>query len=103
MQLITSREPAKKTPAPPFTIMAKPMGSQCNLVCGYCYYRDNRCAGSSRMSDETLEIFIRQYIEASGGSVIYFTWHGGEPALAGLDFFRLAADLQKHYLPKGQT
>lgn len=54
-----------------------------------------------RMSDKLLEHFIRQYIEDSPGPVVSFTWHGGEPMLAGLDFYRLAVRLQKKYLPEG--
>ena len=82
--------------------MVKPVGSHCNLQCTYCYYRNTVYAESpARMTDELLERFIRQYIEASPGPVVSFTWHGGEPALAGLDFYRLAAELQKRYLPEG--
>ena len=55
------------------------------------------------MSDETLERYIRQYIEASAGPEISFVWHGGEPTLAGLDFYRRAVELQKRYLPDGWT
>jgi uncharacterized protein len=55
------------------------------------------------MTNETLERFLRQYIEASPGPVVSFTWHGGEPTLAGLDFYRLAVKLQERYLPKGWT
>ncbi|MCL2833619.1 MAG: radical SAM protein, partial [Treponema sp.] len=107
--------PAKK--ARPFSVMVKPVGSLCNLRCSYCYYIDTvyeenagtsvKTAGSAVktagavMTKEILELFIRQYIEASSGPVVSFTWHGGEPALAGLDFYRLALDLQKQYLPKG--
>ena len=83
--------------------MVKPVGSLCNLRCSYCYYgaRHHSAAGRQIMADELLELFVRQYIEASTGPVVSFTWHGGEPTLAGLDFFRLAVDLQKKYLPKG--
>jgi uncharacterized protein len=84
--------------------MAKPTGSLCNMNCGYCYYLGADSRGENvRMSDELLEAFIRRYIEESPGPVVSFTWHGGEPALAGLDFFRLAVELQKHYLPEGWT
>ena len=85
--------------------MAKPVGSRCNLACEYCYY--NRAdtiadvSGPRRMSDELLELFIRQYIEASEGPEVHIVWHGGEPAFAGLDFYRLALELQKRYLPQG--
>jgi uncharacterized protein len=53
------------------------------------------------MSDELLEKFIRQYIEASEGPEVHIVWHGGEPTLAGLDFYRRAVELEKRYIPKG--
>ena len=89
----------------PFAVMAKPVGPRCNLQCSYCYYLETEqlhtADRSPRMSDETLEAYIRQYIEASPGPVVPFTWHGGEPTLAGLDFYRLAVALEKKYLPEG--
>ena len=90
-----------------FSVMAKPVGARCNLDCGYCYYHasghNDLGAGSPgwRMSGEVLEEFIRQYIEASAGPAVYFTWHGGEPTLAGLDFYKSAVELQKKYAPAG--
>lgn len=93
------------TAARPFSVMAKPVGSRCNLECSYCYYLKTGCSEQSgqqpRMTNELLERFVRQYIEASPGPEINFVWHGGEPTLAGLDFYRLAVDLQRRYLPKG--
>ena len=86
-----------------FSVMAKPVGSRCNLACGYCYYLKTERGDQPRMTDETLERFIRQYIEASPGPEISFVWHGGEPALAGPDFYRRAVELQKRYLPEGWT
>lgn len=71
----------------PFVVMAKPVGSLCNLECSYCYYlesgRFTPSRHESRMSDSLLEKFIRQYIASSPGPVVQFTWHGGEPTLAG--------------------
>ena len=88
----------------PFAVMAKPVGSRCNMKCGYCYYLESDSRGeNARMPDGLLELFVRRYIEASPGPVVPFTWHGGEPTLAGLDFFRLAVELQKRYLPEGWT
>ncbi len=85
--------------------MAKPVGPVCNLECTYCYYLDTRHLYSRphqfRMSEATLESLIRQYIEASPGPIVQFVWHGGEPTLAGLDFYRTAVELQKRYLPQG--
>lgn len=89
----------------PFVVMAKPVGPLCNLECSYCYYlktvRFNEGSHQFRMSDNLLEMYVRQYIEASPGPIVQFTWHGGEPTLAGLDFYRRAAELQKRYLPEG--
>jgi len=86
----------------PFSVMAKPVGSRCNLNCGYCYYlKTPEQSRGARMTDEILETFIRQYIEASPGPEINFVWHGGEPALAGLDFYKRALELQQKYLPPG--
>ena len=86
-----------------FTIMAKPVGSLCNMRCSYCYYlaADNGDA-PMHMDDEVLETYIRSYMEEAEGDVISFTWHGGEPTLAGLDFYRKAVELQKKYLPSGR-
>ncbi len=87
--------------------MAKPVGPVCNLKCTYCYYLDTKHLyphpHQFRMSNAILEIYIRQYIEASPGPVVQFIWHGGEPTLAGLDFYRTAIELQKRYLPQGWT
>ena len=55
------------------------------------------------MTDETLVAFIRQYIAAGPGPQASFVWHGGEPTLAGLDFYRRAVELQRKYLPDGWT
>ncbi|MDE5948095.1 MAG: hypothetical protein K2G86_04825, partial [Prevotella sp.] len=87
--------------ARPFYVMLKPVGSQCNLSCRYCYYlekgrlydgTDDFC-----MSDELLEIFTRQYIEAQTTPEVLFTWHGGEPLLRPIDFYRRALRMQKRY------
>jgi uncharacterized protein len=88
-----------------FVVMAKPVGPACNLECSYCYYLETTRLyprpHQFRMSDALLETYIRQYISASPGPVVLFVWHGGEPTLAGLDFFRHAVELQKRYLPQG--
>jgi uncharacterized protein len=90
-----------------FVVMAKPVGPICNLECAYCYYLDKvqlyDRPHQFRMSDKTLAAYVRQYIEASPGPVVHFVWHGGEPTLAGLDFYRRAVELQKRHLPAGWT
>jgi len=87
-------------PARPFSVMAKPVGSHCNLRCSYCYYLETPTS-LPRMPDETLERFIAQYIAANPGPEIGFVWHGGEPTLAGLDFYRRVVELQRRHLPDG--
>jgi len=91
----------------PFVVMAKPVGPACNMECDYCYYLEKTKLFSHphqfRMPDDLLELYIRQYIAASPGPDVLFVWHGGEPTLAGTDFFRHAVELQRRYLPQGWT
>lgn len=89
-------------PANPFGaimyLMAKPVGSQCNLRCEYCYYLEKGEPGSRQlMDDNTLEVFIRQYIEASTLPEIVFTWHGGEAMLRPVEFYEKVLRFQKMY------
>lgn len=91
---------AKMRRRPTFATMVKPIGSACNLDCNYCYYRDKSEIYSGkmpRMSVELLEEYIKQYIQGAGQQQITFCWHGGEPLLAGLPFFRKAMELQQKY------
>ena len=94
-----------EVPETPLAVMAKPVGSRCNMRCTYCYYLDkgkySENKKQTRMSFDLLEKLIRQTVAASPGPVVSFTWHGGEPTLAGLDFYRKALELEKKYLPKG--
>lgn len=86
---------------PAFHVMTKPMGAICNLDCAYCFYLEKEKlypgAGSFRMSDETLEAYIRQYIAGQEAPEVTFAWQGGEPTLLGVEFFRKAVALQKQY------
>src|SRR5574344_2847397 len=83
-----------------FSTMLKPAGSTCNLDCTYCYYLDKAIQYGGReavMSDELLERYVRQYIEANRVDTVTFNWHGGEPLLLGLDFYRRAMALERKY------
>ena len=85
---------------PAFTTMVKPVGATCNLDCSYCYYRDKAeiySAPQNRMTDDVLEEYVRQYLEAVNLPTVTFCWHGGEPLLAGIDFYRKAVELQQRY------
>lgn len=89
-----------------FHVMAKPIGSTCNLDCRYCYYLSKEALeagpGTGRMSDEILECFIQQYVEAVTGDEVVFSWQGGEPTLRGIEFFRKVVTLEKKYAKPGQ-
>ena len=88
-----------------FTSMVKPVGSLCNMRCKYCYYLDKAALYNNhqpQMSDELLENYIRANIEGNNSPVIAFAWHGGEPLLAGKEFFRKAVALQQKYA-EGRT
>jgi uncharacterized protein len=86
-----------------FQVFTKPIGSICNLDCHYCYYLKKEHlypeGESFRMPDETLEEYIVQHIEASPETAIRFSWHGGEPTVLGLDFFRKIVALQRKHQP----
>jgi uncharacterized protein len=86
-----------------FQVFAKPAGSLCNLSCHYCYYLEKERlfpkGGSFRMPDDILEEYVLQHIDASPGSVINFSWHGGEPTILGLDYFRKVVALQRRHQP----
>ncbi len=110
-----SRRPVDKYDAPrlmadrsklQFHVMAKPIGSYCNLDCAYCFYLSKeklpQGPGAGRMSDEVLDAFVRKYIDGVSAPSVTFTWQGGEPTLRGLDFYRKVVELQKRYAKPGQ-
>lgn len=97
---ITFAQAQKLSGPAAFTTMCKPVGSRCNLDCGYCYYLDKgELYGGHEptMSPELLEAYVRAQIEANQLPEVSFCWHGGEPLLAGLDFYRRAVALQEKY------
>ena len=109
------RESRNRAPLPSFSdpmiprlfhAMAKPVSSTCNLDCTYCYYLSKETLpggpATGRMSDETLELFIQQYIEGVTGPEVVFSWQGGEPTLLGLEFFQKVVALEKKHAKPGQ-
>lgn len=88
-----------------FSTMIKVVGPVCNLDCDYCYYleKDALYPGkqftlpSFRMKEEVLEKLIRDYIGSQPQERVEFIWHGGEPTLLGVDYFRRALELQEKY------
>lgn len=89
-----------------FQVFIKPAGSACNLGCHYCYYlgKGNLYPDekSLRMTDDILEKYIVQHISASPSPTIRFSWHGGEPTILGLDYFRKIVKLQRKHKPSNQ-
>lgn len=82
------------------SILVKPAGPDCNLGCTYCFYLEKaelfKKTSVHRMDDEVLETLIRQGLSQSGRE-ISFTWQGGEPTLAGLDFFKKVVMYERMY------
>ncbi len=103
MELLKKEPQFRGKPLIRMHVMIKPTGPTCNLNCNYCYYlsKDTLLSTGSkwRISDETLENFIRQYIEQQNAKEIVFSWQGGEPTLLGLDFFKKVVALEKKYAP----
>jgi uncharacterized protein len=89
-----------------FQIFVKPVGATCNLSCSYCYYLEKAELYPDKkrvlMSDELLEKYIIQHIKATTEDLITFSWHGGEPLMAGIDFYRKAVALQRKHKPAGK-
>lgn len=91
-----------------FHMMAKPTSYRCNLRCEYCFYLEKETLLSAQkspnqsMSDSMLRRYIRDYLHSHAGDTVDFAWQGGEPTLAGLDFYRKAVAYQQQYA-EGKT
>ncbi len=98
--IFTFRDAEKQAGPVAFSTMLKPAGSACNLDCHYCYYLDKAVQYGGKqavMSDELLELYVKQYICANEVDTVQFCWHGGEPLLLGVDFYRRAMEFQRKY------
>lgn len=85
--------------------MAKPTGPRCNMRCSYCYYLGKEAVlprAPGRLPTDMLERFVAQRLEASTESIVHFEWHGGEPTLLGLEYFRSIVRMQRAHLPPGR-
>ena len=86
-------------------VMAKPAGPRCNMRCAYCYYLGKEAVlprGPGRLPVDVLERYIMQRLETSSGPLVHFEWHGGEPTLLGVDYFRSIVRMQRAHLPAGK-
>ncbi len=84
-------------------LLVKPVGAACNLSCSYCFYRQvgDYLPTGGRMTDEVLERLIGDFL-AGRPQIAAFGWQGGEPTLAGLDFFRKVVEIQARRGTRGQ-
>jgi uncharacterized protein len=86
-------------------VMAKPAGPLCNMRCGYCYYvgKEFLLRGEpGPMPESLLESYVGQRLEASPGPVTHFEWHGGEPTLLGVGYFKTVVRVQRRLRPRGR-
>lgn len=83
------------------SIMFKTVSDDCNLACDYCYY--SSCKGHIKRKIQTIELetvekMIKEYMAETSG-IASFIWQGGEPLLAGLNFFEKIISFQVKYAP----
>ena len=87
--------------AKPVYVMLKPAGSTCNLACEYCYYLEKKNLYNENnrqvMDERLLERFIEEYLNTQTQSQVLFTWHGGEPLMRPIGFYKKAIELQRKY------
>lgn len=87
--------------ANPLYVMLKPVGASCNLRCSYCYYLEKAHLYTQTparvLTEDMLEQFTKEYIEAQTMNEVLFTWHGGEPLMRPLSFYKKALELQRKY------
>jgi uncharacterized protein len=88
-----------------FHLLSKPTGATCNLDCKYCFFLSKEMlypGDRFRMSDELLETYIRQLLEAQPEGEVNVAWQGGEPTLMGLDFFQRSIGYVEKYRKPSQ-
>lgn len=85
-----------------FNYIIKPVGESCNNACVYCYYpqnRTNHVLRTKKMPLRLVEKIIRdiaEYESKNGHDTAEIVWHGGEPLLAGIDFYEEVFAFQKN-------
>ena len=88
------------------SVMIKPASSLCNMRCKYCFYSDvsslREVASFGIMREETLQAVIHNiFVDLESGDQLTLAFQGGEPTLAGLDFYRTLIGLVDQCCPKG--
>lgn len=82
--------------------MIKPTSFRCNAACKYCFYLEKK---DFMLNDESKKVkvmdielakrLVEKRIVEEKGKDVFFTWQGGEPLLAGLDFYKTIVKYQK--------
>ena len=80
------------------TVIFKPT-SECNFRCKYCYHADTEFIPGI-ISDDNLEKLIK--LAQVEYDRIEYIWHGGEPLMCGLGFFKKVISLQKKFCKSNQ-
>ncbi|MCM8768482.1 MAG: 4Fe-4S cluster-binding domain-containing protein, partial [Candidatus Omnitrophica bacterium] len=80
-------------------LLIKPVSHRCNLRCGYCFYRktEHLYPTAEVMPFSILEKLVAATMEYADGGPVVFSWQGGEPLLAGAEFFYQVVAFQKAY------
>lgn len=82
-------------------VLIKPVSYDCNLNCGYCFYKKTAEIYTNKeslhMTEKVLEKLIFECMNYSDGGQCMFSWQGGEPLLSGIDFFKAVVRFQKKY------
>lgn len=88
---------------PGLSIMIKPVSSACNMRCDYCFYADvssmRERTYMGKMSHDTLKNIVRRVLRYADGPVT-FAFQGGEPTLAGVEFYKKLIEYQREYNSK---
>ena len=104
-EMMAPRASPKISSPPGFHLLAKPSGSTCNIDCAYCFFLSKEALypnDKHRMSEVTLDAYIRQLLESHRTPVVTVAWQGGEPTLMKLEFFERAVELVEKYRRPGQ-
>lgn len=84
----------------PFVAVTKPTGAACNLDCTYCFFLSKELLydeAGQRMTEETLDAYVKGYLDDQPDGEVTFAWQGGEPTMRGLAFYRKAVELGRQY------
>lgn len=95
-------------PAPRISsLLIKPASAVCNLDCEYCFYLDREADPYKDLPARTMPVDVLERLVDSFLFYSYpmsiFAFQGGEPTLAGLDFFEKLVEFQQRYGRPGQT